>query len=645
MQPTDESLTGHRRPRPRASAAAVLLLILAATQAPAQTTASLFDDREVHDIRLTVQPGDWQTLRDNYLLDTYYPADFTWNRHSLSRIGIRSRGSGSRSPLKPNLLLAFNRYDGTQQLLGLPSVILKANNQDASLLHEIVTMNLFRRMGIPAPREAPARLYINGEFFGAYTLVEVIDEAFLRRNFGEDTGYLYDWEENRVDGYRFGYLGPDPASYSPAIWSPKTNRANPDPATIEAMVRAVNFASDAEFESAVSEFLDLKQVMTYLAVESFMADFDGFLGDVFGMNNIYFYRFAGTRQMQLLPWDKDNSFDWEQRSLMQGVEENVLARRAMRIPALRNLYLEALGKAADLSGGSGGWMEREIDRFYHQVREMAHADPNKQCPAPEGMQSCGGDAFEAEVERMRGFVSRRAGFVMAEAAAAGYVPSAGAPRLLESGLVSASAPETSTLAPGSLAAIYGLRLAAGRAEGALAAPPTKLAGVVVAVNGARAPLLFVSAEQVNAQIPWDTVAGQAAVTIFVDGAIGNTIFASVSDFAPGIFMVSHQDGGAPVDHQQPAQSGETLIIYATGLGPVSQSPSPEAFASTLETPSVTVGGLPAPVELSGLAPGLAGVYQVKIQLPVGLGPGSSAPLVLTMGGHAATTSIAVAGPA
>jgi spore coat protein CotH len=145
--------------------------------AKGQTTTLLFADWSVQDVWLTVDPADWKTLQDNYLKDTYYPAQFLWRDERVEMVGIRSRGSGSRSPDKPNLLIAFNRYDSKARMAGLPQVILKANNQDASLMRELIAMRMFRRMGLPAPREAPARLYINGEFYGAYTLVE----AELRR--------------------------------------------------------------------------------------------------------------------------------------------------------------------------------------------------------------------------------------------------------------------------------------------------------------------------------------------------------------------------------------------------------------------------------------------------------------------------------
>lgn len=394
----------------------LLASALAGSPARAQTINDFFDDHWVQDVYLTVDPATWETLRQNYLLDTYYPASFKWHEIELQRVGIRSRGSGSRSPEKPNLLVAFNRYDGEQRFLGLTTVVLKANNQDASLLREVLAMKLFRAMGLPAPLEAPARLYVNGEFFGAYTLVESIDEAFLRRNFSEDSGYLYDWQENRSEGYRFEFLGEDPALYVPTMWDPKTRKSAPDAATIVNMVKAINEAPDEGFAQVVSQYIDFSQFLTYLATEKFLSDYDGFLGYPFGMNNIYWYRADGDTRFLLLPWDKDGCFDWAQEPIFRGTAENVLARRALQVPELRWTYLAALANAADLAGGPGGWLDQEFERLYELVREMAHADPHKQCAVSGTLVGCSGAEFEQSVAMIRQFLRQRASYVLADVA-------------------------------------------------------------------------------------------------------------------------------------------------------------------------------------------------------------------------------------
>src|SRR5689334_2036965 len=105
-------------------ACAVLASIVslpAAAKAQDQT-APFFDDSIVHDVYFTINTKDWQTLKENYLDNTYYPVDFRWGANTQQGVrnaGIRSRGTGSRSGEKPGLRLDFDRYTTGQTFLGL----------------------------------------------------------------------------------------------------------------------------------------------------------------------------------------------------------------------------------------------------------------------------------------------------------------------------------------------------------------------------------------------------------------------------------------------------------------------------------------------------------------------------------------------
>jgi spore coat protein CotH len=397
----------------------ISLILLVGIPASAQTASDFYGESEIQDVYLEVHPDDWAALRRNYLENTYYQAQFRWRDITLPGVGIRSRGSGSRSPLKPNLKIDFERFQKPQNFVGLSSTILKANNGEPSMIRERAAMAIFDLMGVPVPRETYVRLHVNGEFFGLYNLIEDIDKDFLERVYGDDNGYLYDWESEPTGaGYRFQYLGGDPAGYSPVMFKPVTHEKDPDPIPLVEMVRAANLSSDEEFVSAVSRYIDLEKFVRYLAAEMFMADFDGFLGDVFGMNNFYVYRPPGSTVHTFMPWDKDGTFIYAERSIMQGIEDNVLTRRLMQVPEYRNLYLDELQRAAGLAGADGGFLMRTIDRLDEQIREVARKDPHKQCSADGVQFTCGADEYQWGVDYIRAFTAARAAFVTREVQAA-----------------------------------------------------------------------------------------------------------------------------------------------------------------------------------------------------------------------------------
>ena len=106
-----------------------------------------FDDTVLHEIRLAINSKDWHTLKSNYLANDYYPCDFKWGSHIVRNVGIRSRGTGSRSGVKPGLRVDFDRYTSNQKFLGLKSFVLRNNTQDQSNMHERLSMLFFRTDG------------------------------------------------------------------------------------------------------------------------------------------------------------------------------------------------------------------------------------------------------------------------------------------------------------------------------------------------------------------------------------------------------------------------------------------------------------------------------------------------------------------
>jgi len=421
-----------KSPAARLRAAAFLVLVALATRPLAQTPAptgpttdDLFNDSIVHDLRLVIHSADWRKLKETFQENTYYPCDFRWTFRGqemvVRNIGIRSRGLGSRSPVKPGLRVDFDRYATDQQFLGLKSIVLDNLTQDPSTIKERVTMKFFTRMGEPASREAPARLFVNNEYIGLYVMVESVDKDFLKRVFGErapgDTendGYLFEYKWK--DLYDFSYLGSDLTPYS-QLFSPQTHEsatAEKLYRPIEQMIKAINESTDSGFAQAVSPYIDLNHVMKHLAIENFLAENDGVLGYA-GMNNFYFYRFEETTRHRFLVWDKDNNF-WETSfPIKNRVDTNVLARRAMEIASYKTAYMTVLAAAAvsalepllDENGlvvDTRGWLEREVQRQLDQVRADVYADSKKPYT---------NERFEDEGAKVLDFARQRSGFVQA----------------------------------------------------------------------------------------------------------------------------------------------------------------------------------------------------------------------------------------
>ena len=230
------------------------------------------------------------------------------------------------------------------------------------------------------------------------------------------------------------------------------------------------------------------------------------------------------------------------------------------------------------------------------------------------------------------------------------------PSINSGGVVNAASFVTGQgLAPGSIVSVFGVDLAL-RTEASLVDPlPASLGGSTLLFDGSvPAPQFFTSPTQSNVQIPWELEGRQeASLTVQIGDRVNEPITVPLAEFSPGLFSMDLSGAGqgavlisgtgvlaAPTGFRpssRPVQRGEFLEIFATGLGPVTNTPASGAAAlsspisESVTLPAVTIGGVAADVLFSGLAPGFVGLYQVNVEVPGNAPPGTSVPLALSLG--------------
>ena len=382
--------------------ATLLVMLAAVPSAHAQTADDLFEPATLHDLQLFMNTRDLQQLRETYLENTYYQADLEWRGMRIRSVAIRSRGFGTRNPVKPGLTIDFDRFAAGQRFLGLASLVLDNLWQDGSLVREAVTMGLFQRMGQPAPRVAFTRVFINGDYHGVYGIVEAVDPVFLSRAFGDPGGYAFEY--HWLNEFHGEYLGRSLDRYK-ELFEPATHEFDADTPLylpLHDLFREINAGPSPAWRESVERLLDVRGFLTHVAIEMFVADNDGILGN-WAMNNFYLYRPSGSTEHRFIPWDRDNAFLGADTSVLLRAGDNILVRRLLEHPDLREFYLQALERSAR----EGGWLEQAIVSRANLIRAAAYADERK---------SFSNDRFEADVAFLSEFARSRSSIVLAEVA-------------------------------------------------------------------------------------------------------------------------------------------------------------------------------------------------------------------------------------
>jgi spore coat protein CotH len=386
----------------RRSVLVVASLAVFLPAAVARGADPMFNQGVLHEVRIVIDPADWQALRDNFRGNQYYAANVSIDGEVIQQVGIRSRGKGSRSGEKPGIKLDFNKYVPNQTFHGYGAVHVKNSIQDASFLREPLALSVYEALGIAAPQISFARLTVNDQYWGLYNLVEDVKKNFLTNRFGEDGGNLFKYEY--TDVWDFSSKGESVGAYVPVPMQAETNEDHLDGSGLVAFVKAINELPQAGFATGIAAYIDPAKFLTYIAAENATVDNDGFVGYA-GMNNFYVYQYKNTTRFVMIPWDKNTSFVQPDWPLYQRMDTNVLTRKLIADPAMKSAYVAAMKRAADFVGTS--FLGPKLEAWYTQVREAALTDTKKPFSNEE---------FEQAVGGLRGILAARPASIQSQTA-------------------------------------------------------------------------------------------------------------------------------------------------------------------------------------------------------------------------------------
>lgn len=359
----------------------------------------VFDDDEIRDVHLTIPPDSWDAIDAEArppecvpFQRSYYVGAVGFADEQFDGVGVRVKGGcGSarhldgKASFKVNLGWDDPAAPGCpvdRRVRGLQRLTLNNMVQDASMAHERLGYRFYRAMGVPAPRVAHARLFVNGELWGLYLQQESIDRRFLSRWFDDNQGMLYEgtyWcdlvPDNVPPGTEDTYCIQRKFD-SDACDEPDDHEDSRDYELIRELTQQIEAIPDGAFYPAIAELIDFDTFLSHWAADAVLGHWDGYAFEV--INNYRIYHDPGTGLWTLIPTGIDQTFGDE---LDVFAVSGLLARRCLQEDDCRALYVDRVELAVDVFRSLD--LGAEAAAIHAQIAPLVAEDPRREVSVGE----------------------------------------------------------------------------------------------------------------------------------------------------------------------------------------------------------------------------------------------------------------------
>ncbi len=358
---------------------AITFLTLAAVFAPVDATRAaeklsrdesdrFFAREDVPSIQVEIPAAGMEILRGyefrrdgNRETRTNVAATIREGGRVWTNVAVHLKGSlGSFRDVddRPGLTVNFDKWVDGQEFHGLRKISLNNSVQDGSYASEIVSREVFRKAGLPAPRALPARVSLNGRDLGLYLVLEGWNRQFLRRHFSDPHGALWDCGTARDIDKDLDTLGDDVV----------------DRRKLDLLAEACAETNLNVRLERMGVVVDLDRFFKMMATEVMLMHWDGY---ALNRNNYRVFHDRSIDRLVFLPQGMDQMFgqfrNWRPTSSIKPMMKGLVARAIMQVPAGRRRYLQAMEQMLNTAYDVPA-MIRQIDTITERLQLALASD-------------------------------------------------------------------------------------------------------------------------------------------------------------------------------------------------------------------------------------------------------------------------------
>ncbi|MDD2301694.1 MAG: CotH kinase family protein [Eubacteriales bacterium] len=298
-----------------ALAAGIVILTLAGTFVAGveNESESLYAEEifntDIISIEILADETEWQNMLDNAINEQYIVADVIVNGIRIEDVGVRPKGNSSLTQVansdsdRYSFRLQFDEYVKGQTCFGLESFVLNNMLGDNTYMKEYVSYELMRQAGVDVPLFGYADIQVNGSGWGLYLAVELYNDSYEERVFGDGEGTFYSVKksgmgQNGSAGGSLEYMDDSTASYGDIFDNVIGKGTESD---YQQVVEAIRALSEG---TALEEYYDIDQILRYLAAHTLVVNLDSYSSSM-AQNYVICER---EGKITILPWDYNLSW-------------------------------------------------------------------------------------------------------------------------------------------------------------------------------------------------------------------------------------------------------------------------------------------------------------------------------------------------
>lgn len=263
----------------------------------------IIDKNQLSDLKITILDEDLEKIYSDPTKEEYISVDVIINGKEFKNCGFRTKGSSgyevvqeSEKPTRFGYRLELDYFVDNQSYDGVSKFYINNGMLDKTYIKEMIGFDIYEKAGVKTPKRSLCELTINEKNEGIYTIVEVADDEFIEREYGNLDGIIYKTKVSIEQGvYELVYDGDDFNNY-PEIMNCEKFGKEFTKKDMQNLVKSIEMVSKNE---NIEEYVDIDATIDYFVASFFIKNDDSYVS--VSSRNYYVYQIG--QKITLLPYD------------------------------------------------------------------------------------------------------------------------------------------------------------------------------------------------------------------------------------------------------------------------------------------------------------------------------------------------------